>query len=36
MNITKNGGHVGFISGSFYNPSYWLEDKIVDFLASKK
>jgi predicted alpha/beta-fold hydrolase len=36
MNITKNGGHVGFISGSFYNPSYWLEDKIVDFLNSYK
>jgi predicted alpha/beta-fold hydrolase len=36
MDITKNGGHVGFISGSFFNPSYWLEDKIVDFLNSYK
>ena len=30
--ITKKGGHVGFIEGSFFKPEYWLEKKIVSFL----
>lgn len=30
--ITDQGGHVGFVEGSFFKPEYWLEKKIVDFL----
>jgi uncharacterized protein len=32
--LTKHGGHVGFISGSFpFRLNYWSEDKIIAFLA---
>ena len=31
--LTRNGGHVGFVSGSLpWKPHYWYEDKIVEFL----
>jgi predicted alpha/beta-fold hydrolase len=33
LEITEHGGHVGFISGSApFNPSYWLERRIPEFL----
>ncbi|MFK5938173.1 MAG: hydrolase [Sulfurimonas sp.] len=31
LEISKNGGHVGFISGSILKPEYWLEKKIVEY-----
>ena len=27
----SHGGHVGFVSGSFIKPKYWLEDRVVDY-----
>ena len=32
--ISKNGGHVGFVSGTIRNPIYWLENKILYFLKN--
>jgi len=32
LEITEFGGHVGFIGGSLFQPSYWLEKRIPPFL----
>ncbi|PHS57440.1 MAG: hydrolase [Sulfurimonas sp.] len=34
LEISSNGGHLGFISGSFWNPSYYLENKVVEFFKT--
>ena len=34
MEISENGGHVGFIGGTFYSPSYWLEKRIINYFTS--
>ena len=31
LEVYPHGGHVGFISESFYNPKYWLEDRIMNY-----
>ncbi len=31
MELYRNGGHVGFVSGSIFHPHYWLEERIVDY-----
>jgi predicted alpha/beta-fold hydrolase len=31
LEISKYGGHVGFIEGSFLKPRYWLEKKIANY-----
>ncbi|MFV8782674.1 hydrolase [Microbulbifer sp. SA54] len=31
LEISKQGGHVGFISGSLWRPQYWLEARIPQF-----
>lgn len=36
LEITKYGGHVGFISGSFISPDYWLDNRIVNYFKSFK
>lgn len=33
--VTKQGGHIGFVSGSLPRPSYWAEELAVHFVASK-
>lgn len=34
--LTRNGGHVGFIQGAFpWIPRYWLKQRILDFLNKK-
>ena len=35
LELNKNGGHVGFIEGSFFKPKYWLEERVVDFFNLK-
>jgi len=30
--LTKKGGHVGFIAGSILKPEYWLDKRVVEFL----
>ncbi len=32
LEVSENGGHVGFIGGSFFKPEYWLEKRIGVFL----
>jgi predicted alpha/beta-fold hydrolase len=32
LEITKNGGHVGFVGGSIFKPEYYLEKRAVEFL----
>ena len=32
IELTRHGGHVGFIAGSLLKPDYWLEQRIPDFL----
>jgi predicted alpha/beta-fold hydrolase len=34
LEISQKGGHVGFISGSIFQPKYWLEKRIVDYFTS--
>ena len=34
LEISEKGGHVGFISGSFFKPQYWLEKRILKFFIS--
>ncbi|MBB3060051.1 hydrolase [Microbulbifer rhizosphaerae] len=36
LDISEQGGHVGFVSGSLWRPHYWLESRIPDFLADYK
>ena len=34
LEITQNGGHVGFVTGVYpWQPVYWLEQRILDFLS---
>ena len=35
LELSRNGGHVGFISGNLpWRPHYWLKDRIPDFLRN--
>ncbi|MEA2098713.1 MAG: hydrolase [Campylobacterota bacterium] len=34
LEISSNGGHVGFISGSLFKPSFWLEDRVTKYFKS--
>ncbi len=34
LELSPYGGHVGFIAGSIFNPSYWLEKRITHFITS--
>ena len=31
VEISENGGHVGFIGGTFFKPDYWLEKRVVSY-----
>jgi len=33
LDISKHGGHVGFVSGSLFRPNYWLEARVSNFFA---
>jgi len=35
LEIYNYGGHVGFISGSFFKPVYWLEDRVIAYLSKQ-
>lgn len=35
LEISQYGGHVGFVSGDFFHPKYWLEQRIMEYLKSK-
>jgi predicted alpha/beta-fold hydrolase len=35
LELSQNGGHVGFYQPSINNNSYWLETRITDFLKSR-
>lgn len=32
LELSKSGGHVGFIYGSPFKPKYWIDEKIIDWL----
>jgi hypothetical protein len=34
LELSENGGHVGFIGGSFFKPEYWLEKRIVEYFKT--
>jgi len=34
INISKHGGHVGFIEGSIFKPTYWLDKQIVSHIKA--
>jgi len=34
LEITHNGGHVGFVSGSLTKPFYWLDARVTDYFKS--
>jgi predicted alpha/beta-fold hydrolase len=31
FDISQHGGHVGFVGGSFWEPHYWLDERILKF-----
>ena len=33
--LSNKGGHVGFISGHFWRPCFWLEERIPQYLSSQ-
>ncbi len=33
LELSQNGGHVGFISGSILHPEFWLEQRIPEYLS---
>jgi len=35
LNISKHGGHVGFVNGTIFRPEYWLEERIVRYLMKQ-
>lgn len=34
LELSKNGGHVGFVSGYLWKPEFWLEKRIVEYFTS--
>ncbi len=34
LELLENGGHVGFIQGSFFKPDYWLEKRVVNYFTA--
>jgi len=36
LELSSHGGHVGFIGGSFLQPNYWLEKRVVEHFNSHK
>lgn len=34
LEISIDGGHVGFVGGALFKPQYWLEDRIMRFFLS--
>ena len=34
LEITDRGGHVGFVEGGFFTPSYYIDKKAVEFLGA--
>jgi len=34
LELSVHGGHVGFISGSFFKPEFWLEKRIPEYLSA--
>ena len=34
LEVYPNGGHIGFVGGSFFNPEFWLYTRIADYLSS--
>ncbi len=35
LEILEHGGHVGFISGTFFKPHYWLDTRIANYLLKQ-
>jgi len=35
LEISKHGGHVGFVGGTLFKPHYWLDGRIADFFKSR-
>ena len=34
LELSQQGGHLGFVSGQPWNPKYWLEERIPQYLAN--
>jgi len=34
LELSEHGGHIGFLSGHFLKPDFWLEQKIPEFLST--
>jgi predicted alpha/beta-fold hydrolase len=34
LEIFEHGGHVGFVSGSFFKPHYWLESRAIEYFKN--
>ncbi|MEA3497531.1 MAG: hydrolase [Campylobacterota bacterium] len=36
LEVYENGGHVGFVSGTIFQPQYWLEGRFVEYFEKFK
>lgn len=36
LEVTRHGGHVGFVAGSIIRPEYWLEKRIICFFQKQQ
>ena len=34
LEVSNNGGHVGFIGGTFFKPEFWLEKRVVNYFTA--
>ena len=34
LEVSSNGGHVGFIGGTFFKPEFWLEKRVVNYFTA--
>jgi predicted alpha/beta-fold hydrolase len=35
IELSKHGGHVGFVHGGIFKPKYWLEERVVEYLLKQ-
>jgi len=35
LELCQHGGHVGFVTGSFWKPNFWLENRLLQLISQK-
>lgn len=34
LEVSENGGHVGFVGGTIFRPKFWLEERIIEYMKA--